>query len=87
MWGITADQLERPAVLVWPENRQAVIVFLTMRTQWRVAGMGGRVGLDYSALPEVWRRTKTPPADRDEVFSMLRIMEVAALNADEPEVD
>lgn len=86
MWGITEDQLERPPVPVWPENRQAVIVFLTMRTQWRV-GMAGRTGLDYSALPEVWRRTKTPLDDRDECFELLRVLEVAAINANEPEDD
>jgi hypothetical protein len=42
--------------------------------------MNGCTGLDYSALPEVWRRTKTSPALRDEVFEQLRYMEVAALN-------
>jgi hypothetical protein len=54
-----------------------------MLTQWRVliSPMGTLVhtGLDYSALPEVWRRTKTPPKDRDDVFDCLRVMEDAAL--------
>lgn len=67
------------SINVWPENRQAVYVFMTLRTQWRY-GMNGPTGLDYSALPETWRRTKTPPADRDQVFAALRILEVAALN-------
>lgn len=49
-----------------------------MATQWRV-GMGGATGLDYGVLPEIWRRTKTPIEDRDEVFDDLRIMEDAAL--------
>lgn len=51
-----------------------------MRTQWRV-GMSGATGLDYSALPEVWRRTKTPKRDRDAVFDDLRVIEIGALNA------
>ena len=51
-----------------------------MSTQWRRAGMAGIcVGLDYSVLPEVWRRAKVPPALRDDVFDDLRVMEEAAL--------
>lgn len=69
-----------PAVPVWPENRQAVIVFVAMRTQWRV-GPAGATGLDYSVLPEVWRRTKTAPADRNDVFASLQVLEGAALGA------
>jgi hypothetical protein len=49
-----------------------------MGTQW-FAGPGGPIGLRYEALPEVWRRTKTPLADRDAAFQDLRIMEAAAL--------
>lgn len=66
------------AVEVWPDNWPAVRVFTAMSTQWRV-GPGGPTGLDYSALSEVWRRMKTPPADRDGVFEDLRILEDAAL--------
>lgn len=49
-----------------------------MSTQWR-CGPGGAYGLDYCALPEIWRRTKTQHKDRDEVFAALQIMERAAL--------
>ena len=65
---------------VWPDNRQAVNVFLAMRTQWN-CGAGGAVGLMYSSLPEVWRRLKVPHADRDEIFTSLRALEAAALDA------
>lgn len=78
-WGFDPDDDNEPPLVVWPENRQAVVVFLAMRTQWRV-GMGGFTGMDYAALPEVWRRTKTPPGDRDEIFEALRVMEIGALN-------
>ena len=58
----------------------AVNVFVSMLTQWRVAGMDGvRVGLDYGVLPEMWRRCKVPPAERDQVFQDLRLMEDTAL--------
>lgn len=51
-----------------------------MRTQWRT-GPAGRTGLDYGVLPEVWRRLKVPPGERDEAFAMLGVLEVAALEA------
>lgn len=51
-----------------------------MRTQWRV-GMAGYTGLDYSVLPEIWRRCKVPPDERDTVFSDLQVIELAALSA------
>lgn len=65
-------------MLVWPENRQSVLLFNAMRTQWRAA-MGGYTGLDYGVLPEVWRRLKVPPADRDSMFADLQVLEDAAL--------
>lgn len=67
-------------MLCWPENRPATLVFLALRTQWRT-GMNGPTGLDYSALPEVWRRCKVPPAERDDAFADLQVMEHAALAA------
>ena len=36
-------------------------------------------GLDYNVLPEIWRRTKTAPALRDEIFQAIQAMEGAAL--------
>lgn len=78
--GLTPSAFEGPAVLVWPENRQTVRVFLAMRTQWTY-GQNGPVGLNYSSLPEVWRRLHVPPAERDDVFNGLQIMEHAALAA------
>lgn len=63
---------------MWPDNWQAVCVFETLGTQWRM-GPGGAYGLDYGVLPEIWRRTKTKPADRDRVFEAIRVMEAAAL--------
>jgi len=34
---------------VWPENWEAVRLFIRCQTQWRI-GMNGRAGLDYGAL-------------------------------------
>lgn len=66
-------------MLVWPDNRQAALVFIAMQTQW-LSGMGGYTGLNYASLPEIWRRLKVPPAERDTVFADLKVMEITALN-------
>lgn len=50
-----------------------------MSTQWRV-GFSGATGLDYGVLPEIWRRLKVPIDQRDEAFSGLRAIEIAALD-------
>lgn len=83
--GLTLEDIPYPAEIdpeavieVWPENVQAYMVFDALSTQWRV-GMNGATGLDYNVLPEIWRRTKTPVADRDDVFRCLQVMENAAL--------
>ena len=34
---------------VWPENWEAVCLFIRCETQWRIS-INGRAGLDYSAL-------------------------------------
>lgn len=77
---ITLEEWAGPPVQVWPENVQATATFITMGTQWR-SGFSGYTGLDYSALPEVWRRTKVPPEERDAVFADLVVIERAALEA------
>jgi len=63
---------------VWPENWQAVEVFIAMATQWRISvGMGGTfyAGLDYAALPVVERRMGVKAAERADCFMRLRVME------------
>lgn len=86
-FGLVEDDLEQGESLrVWPENIAVTRVFLAMQTQWRT-GMSGPTGLDYGALPEVWRRLKVLPAERDETFADLRVIEIAALNAMHAEKD
>lgn len=66
---------------IWPENWQALQVFLAMGTQWRVsAGMNGMIwtGLDYIALPIVEARMGVRRAASAELFTRLRIMESSA---------
>lgn len=75
---MTVEEARGAPVEIWPDNVQAVNVFVAMSTQWRV-GMGGATGLDYAALPVVMRLAGVPPADRAEVFDAVRAMEEAAL--------
>jgi hypothetical protein len=48
--GLTREDYDDDATEVWPENFPALQIFRRVMSQWRVAGMGGYVGLDYTAL-------------------------------------
>jgi hypothetical protein len=63
---------------VWPDNWQALDVFMSMGTQWRT-GVAGATGLDYGVLPDVMRLRGVPKSDRPEVFDWIRLMEGEAL--------
>jgi hypothetical protein len=77
--GLTlADYANEPVVTAWPDTLLSLRVFSAMGTQWR-QGFSGETGLDYGVLPEVWRRLKVPPAERDQVFEDLQVLEAAAL--------
>jgi hypothetical protein len=65
---------------IFLDNIPVVGVFRDMLTQWRV-GAAGATGLDYSALPVVFRVRGIRGADRADVFDGLQIMERAALAA------
>ena len=70
---------EETAFGVWPENWQAVEVFLAMGTQWS-RDMGGAVtGLRYEALPVVERRLGICRSQSAAVFHGIRIMERVAI--------
>jgi hypothetical protein len=63
---------------VWGENWQALEIFLKVQTQWRV-GMGGLIGLDYSAVAWVLKLV----ASEDQHLNLLddlQIMERAVLS-------
>jgi hypothetical protein len=64
---------------VLPENWPTVMMWLRVQTQWRVAGLGGAIGLDYTAVEAAMRMLRVP--NRAEVFDGLQVMELAALEA------
>ena len=65
---------------IYPDCWPTVSVFCDMLTQWRV-GPTGITGLDYQALPVVFRIRQIRKRDRAEIFNGLQIMERAALRA------
>lgn len=68
---------DRP-ILVWPENWEAVQLYLFLQTQWRTTGMdGARVGLDYRAVhAELEGRGML---DHEPMMVKIQVMEYAAL--------
>lgn len=54
-------------------------VFEALQTQWRFAGLGGIVGLDYSAIPPVMLMMGFNRREYHDVFARVRIMEREAL--------
>lgn len=62
---------------VWRCNWETALCFLACSTQWRVAGMGGVLGLDYGGVEVVMRQRKV--GDTSVMFGKLQAMESAAL--------
>lgn len=78
MFGLTIEDFGDAAVEVWPDVWESLRAFEAMRTQWRV-GATGAYGLDYNALPGVFRFLAIPRKSQPEMFDDLRVMEDAAL--------
>jgi hypothetical protein len=72
------EALPIPTVDVLPECRPAVELFLACATQWRVAGMGGATGLDYSAVAVVARALGRRLGAR--LLDDVQVMEAAVLS-------
>lgn len=64
---------------VWPENHDAVALFMRCQTQWRRGLRGNLVGFDYTGVDVVMRHM--PLTDPSDTFGRLQIMERAALAA------
>lgn len=76
--GLTLDDLQGSNVDVWPENHDAVRVFMRMGRQWR-HGMSGPTGLDLSAVPMLMRALKIPRDRLLDVLDSISVMEATAL--------
>lgn len=93
-WGIPADALpeEDHDDGVWPENVEAVRVWLSIASQWRTAPLGEVgllwLGLDYAAVRAglALSRIKVTP----DLWDQIRLVEAgakAALNGSEDEIE
>jgi hypothetical protein len=78
VFGIEVELPEDQGFQVWPENWDTVEMFLRLQTQWRI-GMGGPIGLDYSAVE--WLLRLYEVKDQRALLEDLQIMEGAALAA------
>lgn len=67
------------ALAVWPENRESVQVFIAMRHQWRVGGMGSCTGMDFGQLDRFLSALRIRRRNHKRVFMDLLILEDAAL--------
>lgn len=63
--------------VVYPENWAAVMLFVSLSSQWRIGGMGEVFGLDYAALEVVMRIQRLK--DRRALWADVQVMESAAL--------
>ncbi|WP_420867776.1 DUF1799 domain-containing protein [Achromobacter denitrificans] len=77
-FGLTPDDVAGDPVEIWPENEAAFMLFLSLRSQWRI-GMGGATGLDYCALFHKMDRLDLGPDQYEELEDQVRILEFAAL--------
>jgi len=69
-----ADYEATDIVSVWPEFVDAVKVFFSMQTQWRI-GLSGATGLDYSALDAVYKGLGISSSQVLDVFPQLQVIE------------
>ncbi len=65
---------------LWPENVPALELWGVVATQWRQSDMGGRTGLDYTAVQSAMRLHDVPRSERAARFEDLRTMERSALS-------
>ena len=62
---------------VWPENWDALLMFLKLRSQWRVSPMGQLIGLDYTAVLAVINFEES--TDKNQLFDDVQKIESGAL--------
>lgn len=76
---LAAWQHDNPPFPVWPDNWDAVQLFLHAGTQWRLDAAGGRAGLDYPALQWPMQALRLRGRRALRAFTGLQAMEAAYL--------
>lgn len=77
--GFTPEDYEEH-VEIWPENWPSWRLFRDCSTQWRVAPMGGFIGLDYGPLFALMERRGLSRDEWSQTFDDIRVLESEALN-------
>jgi hypothetical protein len=77
--GFLPEDYEIETLEIWPENEQAINLFSSISTQWRV-GMNGASGLDYNVLFHLMGMMDLPPQKHSQLFGDIRLIESEALN-------
>lgn len=68
-----------PDYPVWPDNWDAVQLFVVAGTQWRVDPSGRQTGLDYAALSLPMRHLRLRGRRARQAFAGLQVIESAWL--------
>jgi hypothetical protein len=74
---------EAQAVDIWPENREAVELFIALENVWRVqlGGFGGLLwlGIDWVQMESVLNLSGVPRCRYAQLYRDIKVMEKAAL--------
>lgn len=76
--GFEVSDYELDDVDLWPENKAAFDLFLSLRTQWR-HGFNGPTGLDYTPLFRLMDDMGLIGDERKQMFGDIQHCEAAAL--------
>lgn len=77
-FGFTPEDYANERIEIWPENQQAINLFISISTQWRV-GAGGPTGLDYNVLFTRMARMDLSDERHEQLFDDIRVIESEAL--------
>jgi hypothetical protein len=78
--GLTLADYEDDYVECWPDNWPAFLLYVSIQTQWRTGGMGGRIGLDYGVLFHRMDRMKLSDEKYEQLFEDVKHIEAGALS-------
>lgn len=80
--GFAPEDYEEEPIEVWPEHARAWAFFCeSCSTQWRVGGMGGPTGMDYTAVLHVIQFEEPDKVQAKELFEQVKLIERGALTA------
>lgn len=77
-FGFRPEDYANDVIEIWPENHQAINLFTSISTQWRV-GAGGPTGLDYNVLFTIMGLMDLSYERHVQLFEDIRVIESEAL--------